>query len=197
MSSKRKKRSASLALPEDSWNVEDLIANENNNDHNHNNDAQTQTNDSQTIDNPGKIGERRKSLRLANKKIRLEEKSDKEKQSETQAATTTKSKAATDDLNATDENENHIFNIKGKTELTDNFLSLFDDITADGANSKKFTARCTLCHKNEERRSFRKGNISNLKSHIERVNKKIHNLNQFLYDSAPFIFKQNNNFLSL
>lgn len=159
MSQKRARASRSVSV--DCWDIVDLNENDNKNNN---------------AENPQKIKERRRSLRVLNKKIRLEEKEEASKAASGGSATIdngTKATTTTTTVVAAATDQTKTFTIKGRTDLTNDILSLFDDITADSGDSNKLTARCTLCHASEQRRSFRKGNISNLKSHIERVNKQI------------------------
>lgn len=63
--------------------------------------------------------------------------------------------------------------LKSKCALTDELSKYFDEMKELDANSNLFTAICTIC---KERKSFVRGNTSNLKTHMKRVSFRIHSI---------------------
>lgn len=65
-----------------------------------------------------------------------------------------------------------IVGLKAKCELTGAILEHFEDFRKDSKYENRYSAKCTLCGKQDDtRKYFQKGNNSNLKSHLQRVSK--------------------------
>lgn len=118
---------------------------------------------------PAKIGTRRKSLRLMNKEHNNE--IENSSSSEVQKDDATNIAAASDntfsdqiDFEVIDSIELNI-----KCELSLRILNCFDNIIRDKLDLKRYSANCKICDEYEPRKFFRKGNYSNLKSHLKRV----------------------------
>lgn len=126
-----------------------------------------------------KIVDRRRSLRLSNKTLQLNN-NDTSKNSPAVRRTTTTSttstsavlqaNSSTEATTSTAPHKNKVFKVRTRCDLSESISSCYNDKMPDPSNPKRYSAKCTLCDINEPRKFFWTGNNSNLKSHISRVN---------------------------
>lgn len=169
------------------WNIEDAdVFIYENGEENSTNSVETHDQQQQQPEtaeqNPQKIVSRRRSQRLSLKRLAdANNKIQDDTHSDSKGPPTKKRRGRPPKANesvqpvsssALVQNVDDIILLKTKNELSGAIFGLFEDFQQDEKCSNRFSAKCTICDRNENTRiSFLKGINSNLKSHLQRVSK--------------------------